>query len=226
MDRTAPATLKCTLMALAVIALMPACASAKKKAQCPVPDGVKCMGLADVYQRTENADHVSPVVEEKATRSRVDVRPAPAPAVTVQATPVTVTQPVGPRRPVAYQPVKYADAVQSGETLSVVVNAPNVQVQTASAPVAQQYAPPAAEPVRAEAKVMRILVSAWEDESGSLHMPGTIFTEIEPRRWNVGSPSRQDTGGYRLLEGLGDKAAKESQAPASSANAVANRPGS
>lgn len=225
MERHTPATLKCTLIALAIIAFMPACASAKKKSQCPVPDGVRCMALSDVYERTENADFVAPPSEEKPKRARVENPPAQAPVVQTQ--PVQVTQPTGPRRPVAYQPVKYADAVQSGETLSVVVKAPNVQVPVAAPrPAVQQYAPPSAEPVRADAKVMRILVSAWEDESGSLHMPGTIFTEIEPRRWNVGSPAHQESGGYRLLEGLGDKAAKESQAPASSANAVANRPGS
>lgn len=225
MERYTPNTMKCTLMALAIVALMPACASAKKKAQCPVPDGVKCMALSDVYQRTENADFVAPPSEEKPRRARVENPPAAAPVV--QPVQQPVAQPTGPRRPVAYQPVKYADVVPEGETLSVVVNAPNVQAPAASRPAVQkQYAPPSADPVRADAKVMRILVSAWEDESGSLHMPGTIFTEIEPRRWNVGSPAQQDAGGYRLLEGLGDKAAKESQAPASSANAVANRPGS
>lgn len=221
MERHIPRALKVTILAIAVAVLLPACASGKRKAQCPVPDGVKCMGLADVYRNTENADFVAPPDDRKRRRNNA---PAQTPAAVQQPAPNTPAA-SAPRRPVAYQPVTFAGAVQEGETLSVITQTTHAS-QPNQAVVQQQYAPPTADPVRAAAKVMRILVKAWEDESGSLHMPGTIFTEIEPRRWNVGSPTHHDTGGFRLLEGLGDKAAKESQASASGANAVANRPGS
>lgn len=222
MDRFSHISTKRSLLAMVLIALLPACATAKKKAQCPVPDGVRCMGLQEVYQRTESTDFVSPDSAAAKTASDAAVKPE----ATRTAAPAAAVQQTGPRRPVAYQPVKYADVVQSGETLSVVVNNPNAVVPPVNAtPMRQQYTPPSSEPVRAPAKVMRILVSAWEDESGSLHMPGNIFTEIEPRRWNVGTPAQSESGGFRLLEGLGDKAAKESQASAPSASAVSNRPG-
>ena len=42
------------------------------------------------------------------------------------------------------------------------------------------------QPIRSQAKVMRIWVGPFEDENGDLNAPGMVFTEIEPRRWNVG----------------------------------------
>lgn len=41
-------------------------------------------------------------------------------------------------------------------------------------------------PYRRPAVVMRIWIAPWEDDIGDLHMPGTIFTEVEGRRWQVG----------------------------------------
>ena len=41
-------------------------------------------------------------------------------------------------------------------------------------------------PVRSQAKVMRIWVAPYEDESGDLNAPGLAYTEIEGRKWNVG----------------------------------------
>ena len=48
------------------------------------------------------------------------------------------------------------------------------------------YASDGALPLRTPASVMRIWVNAWQDKDGNLHMPGPIFTEIEPRRWQIG----------------------------------------
>ena len=41
-------------------------------------------------------------------------------------------------------------------------------------------------PYRRPAVVMRIWIAPWEDNVGDLHMPGTVFTEVEGRRWQVG----------------------------------------
>jgi conjugal transfer pilus assembly protein TraV len=41
-------------------------------------------------------------------------------------------------------------------------------------------------PVRSQARVMRVWVAPYEDEEGDLNAPGLVYTEIEPRRWNVG----------------------------------------
>lgn len=41
--------------------------------------------------------------------------------------------------------------------------------------------------IRVPPTVMRIWVRPWEDKSGDLHMPGHVFTEIEPRKWLIGN---------------------------------------
>lgn len=46
-------------------------------------------------------------------------------------------------------------------------------------------------PIRTQAVVMRIAVDPWEDKNGDLFIPGFIYTEIEPRRWEIGTRNPQ-----------------------------------
>lgn len=48
-------------------------------------------------------------------------------------------------------------------------------------------------PIRTQAVVMRIAVDPWEDENGDLYVPGFIYTEIEPRRWEIGHRQQNAT---------------------------------
>jgi conjugal transfer pilus assembly protein TraV len=41
-------------------------------------------------------------------------------------------------------------------------------------------------PIRTQAQIMRIWIPPWEDDAGDLHADGFLYTEIEPRRWNLG----------------------------------------
>jgi len=41
-------------------------------------------------------------------------------------------------------------------------------------------------PLRTPSHVMRIRLNYWESDDGNLHVPGYVYTEIEPRRWQVG----------------------------------------
>jgi len=41
-------------------------------------------------------------------------------------------------------------------------------------------------PVRSAAQVMRIWIAPWVDKSDDLHVPGYLYTEVTPRKWNVG----------------------------------------
>lgn len=41
-------------------------------------------------------------------------------------------------------------------------------------------------PVRAEAKVMRIWIAPWVDKNDDLHLPSFLYTEVQPRKWNLG----------------------------------------
>jgi len=204
-----------TAVMLAAIT-MSGTAFARGKA-CPLPGGVQCASLPEVYARTNSQDSLSPDRE-----SPMVMAPVQKEAAVGEQQQSTSREQVAPSR-IAYRPMKHADVVANGDTLEVSMPEPRVQqipVSTANSVVVTNT-----EPVRAPAKVMRILVMGWEDESGSLHMPGTIFTEVAPKRWSVGEPIVSGAEGYTLLEGLGSTAAKDSQATASGASAPAALPG-
>jgi len=55
-------------------------------------------------------------------------------------------------------------------------------------------------PVRTPAKVMRIWVAPWEDQSGDLNTVGYIYTEIEPRKWVLGSKAYDSNVVLRPLQ--------------------------
>lgn len=57
-------------------------------------------------------------------------------------------------------------------------------------------------PVLMPAQVMRVWVNAYENEEGSLVYPGRIFTEVTPRRWNVGYSARQNIDSNRTMSPL------------------------
>jgi conjugal transfer pilus assembly protein TraV len=42
-------------------------------------------------------------------------------------------------------------------------------------------------PIRTRAKIMRIWVAPWENVNGDLHVSGMVFTELDQRRWNIGT---------------------------------------
>lgn len=54
-------------------------------------------------------------------------------------------------------------------------------------------------PIRSQAVVMRIAVDPWEDEKGDLYVPGFIYTEIEPRRWEIGARTNASSPTLRPL---------------------------
>lgn len=57
-------------------------------------------------------------------------------------------------------------------------------------------------PIRTQAVVMRIAIDPWEDENGDLHVPGFIYTEIEPRRWEIGARQSSQQPTLRPLGGI------------------------
>lgn len=48
--------------------------------------------------------------------------------------------------------------------------------------------------LRVPPTVMRIWIRPWEDKAGDFHMPGHVFTEIEPRRWLIGNRAVEAKG--------------------------------
>jgi hypothetical protein len=56
-----------------------------------------------------------------------------------------------------------------------------------AASAAQPGPSPTQVPSRAPAQIMRIWIAPWEDAAGNLHGASHVFTEINPRRWQMAS---------------------------------------
>ncbi|HHS8915293.1 type IV conjugative transfer system lipoprotein TraV [Escherichia coli] len=65
------------------------------------------------------------------------------------------------------------------------VSGPSVSGGAPYVPVPQPTANP--QPIRTPSQVMRVLVDPYESSDGDLNVPGYVYTEIEPRRWEVGA---------------------------------------
>lgn len=72
----------------------------------------------------------------------------------------------------------------SGRNTSSDWSHPNAQNShpMASAPISADPIP-----IRTRAKVMRIWFAPWESLNGDLHVSGMVFTELDQRRWNIGT---------------------------------------
>lgn len=68
-------------------------------------------------------------------------------------------------------------------------------------------------PIRSQATVMRIWVAPWENSSGDLIVPGFMYTEIEPRRWEIGVPAPRPTPSIRPLESRKTPPAQQGTSP-------------
>ena len=79
-------------------------------------------------------------------------------------------------------------------------------------------------PLRVPAQVMRVWIAPWEDTRGDLHAPGYVFTEIEPRRWTLGTPAAASPATIRPLQierrkGDGDTRKREAEPPSAAPKA-------
>lgn len=173
-----------------------------RKFACPLPNGVKCMNVEDVYSATNNANSLT---SDAVNSMQVSAPIPPLPPVPVVGQPVIT-------------PVRCCDPVKTnvtvvGDTLAVASPGPGMtgygqphttQVTTVSHIVATpvstgMVSAPRGNALREQAQVMRIYITPWEDETGDLHLGGYVLTEVEPRRWSVGvrAPSNSDT--FRLV---------------------------
>lgn len=62
---------------------------------------------------------------------------------------------------------------------------PSVSSGAVYVPVPKPTANP--QPIRTPSQVMRVLIDPYESADGDLNVPGYVYTEIEPRRWEVGA---------------------------------------
>jgi conjugal transfer pilus assembly protein TraV len=83
-------------------------------------------------------------------------------------------------------------------------------------------------PVMAGAQVMRIWVNAWQDNRGDLVYPSYVFTEVTPRRWNVGNSAARGISTKRvsplIIEQASDSTGTDSAASTTTAAAAPSLP--
>lgn len=200
-----------------------------KKFSCPMDKGVTCMSAEDVYEATNHVDYLVPQETGRRARARRSREvAAPTQTVYVQpAIPVAQPAPVVPVGGKAVptpdrccDPVATAVSVR-GDTLAVSSPIVTSQPAAAAAATAQAVSSSVAstspsvvlpggggqtvlrttnnEAFRSPAQVMRILIHPWVDDAGDLNMGGYVLTEIEPRRWSVGTNVDATDQGFRLL---------------------------
>lgn len=128
----------------------------------------------------------------KGRKARAATAPSPAVAVDAQASAPGVV--AGPTQSGIYEPRnharQYPNAYQQarlveGEQRMGMPSGELGQLQQFSH-VPNNIAP---EPlaVLEPAQTMRILINAYTDQGGDLHMPGYVYVELKPRRWSVGT---------------------------------------
>jgi conjugal transfer pilus assembly protein TraV len=143
--------MKMSHLALIVSAslLLGACATGKTKFQCPVPNGVACKSVKDMYEVTDAAGE----------QGLVDAR----------------------------------NALHGSDGRSTKSRRGHARVETMDdgAHEVTLLDPGDPIPLRVAPRVLRVLITPWEDAGGDLHAGGYVFTEIESRRWSMAPPAQK-----------------------------------
>lgn len=136
------------------------------------PQGVRCAGVRDVYDLTQNTDRVSATAArplgdnpERTERARREQEQRDQEAGVASA-PTTPTTPAGPAA---------GGGAGAGDG--------SVQASAAGRPQVDRPTP-----VRTPAQVMRVWIAPWEDNRGVLHVGGYHFMEVIARRWTLAGP--------------------------------------
>lgn len=160
-----------------------------------VPDGVRCLGVHDVYRLTDGDDYKEQIhrVAVEATGTEVKGRSSLLGKFKGKKT----GQPrVGPKtmntKPTDKPEPEENDGSETVEveTRREIRYTPTVVTREVRAPI----------PVRVPARIMRVLISPWESEDDALHVPGYVYLEIEKRKWTIGDRAKASTTTLRPLQ--------------------------
>lgn len=145
-----------------------ACTPYNTEFTCPLNEGgIACTSARQVYELTDAA----------------------APAVTAP-----VSLPVNPAGGAETPPPAATSAGDDSEPISPGATAASAAAGPATGggvwPVAvtsSAYGPAALLPLRTPAQVIRVWIAPWEDSGGNLILSGYVYSEVAPRRWQVGN---------------------------------------
>ncbi|MGP9551950.1 MULTISPECIES: type IV conjugative transfer system lipoprotein TraV [Halomonas] len=133
-------------------------------------DGLGCMSVRDVYAATNDSAFDTAALDSAHAVAQESRQRAPA-------------RPKSPRE-------HFARHGSSADALPAIDALPDSHgIDPLDVP--QNYVAPRLPdqpvPVRTPAQVMRVWVAPWENTSGDLVTTGYLYTEIEPRRWVLGT---------------------------------------
>lgn len=173
--------------ALSIMTTLTGCVSAigQEDFTCPnLKKGGVCGGPRDVYELTNNRVSLENLTNEELQAHRENAsRQASGPqgavqyvgdegdVVTYKARGNTQQSPGNYQTPEVTPQTRFD--VEKGDQFN---RWPNAEEPLAPEPLA----------VLEPAKVMRVLIAAYTDATGYLHMPGYTFVEVTPRRWSYG----------------------------------------
>lgn len=141
-----------------------ACTPYNSEFTCPLNEGgIACASARQVYELTNAA---APAASAPVSPTTAEATPPPAAAFAgVDSEPIS---PGATAAPAAAGPAT------AGGVWPVAV--------TSSA-----YGPAALLPLRTPAQVIRVWIAPWEDSGGNLILSGYVYSEVAPRRWQVGN---------------------------------------
>lgn len=146
----------------------------KEEYACPgMPNGVVCHSASEVYEMTNNGNVPLPMRRDESSETEA-AHPAEMDVGEEEGT----------------EPRPAVNSTAKSEASNRTIYSPSPE----TAQVAREYIAPNLGrypiPIRTPAKVMRIWIAPFEDQTGDLVMPGFVYTEIEPRRWVIGEEGR------------------------------------
>jgi conjugal transfer pilus assembly protein TraV len=143
------------ILVVAMCAVLGACAMGKSKFQCPVPNGVSCKSVKEMYVVTDAAGE----------QGLEDAR----------------------------------NALQGREREKHKHRGDSPEISTSEGHTVSILDPGDPLPLRVPPRVLRVLITPWEDANGDLHAGGYVFTEIESRRWSMASaPAKSARSAFPL----------------------------
>ncbi|MBT42540.1 MAG: type IV conjugative transfer system protein TraV [Idiomarina sp.] len=175
--------------AFSVMTTLTGCVSAigQEDFTCPnLKKGGVCGGPRDVYELTNNRVSLENLTDEELAAHRENSsRQASGPQGSVQ-----YVEDDGSDNVVTYKPrdntQQSPNNYQRPETMPQTRFNSGESDQFSKWPNAEEPLAPEPLAVLEPAKVMRVLIAAYTDATGYLHMPGYTFVEVTPRRWSYG----------------------------------------
>jgi len=160
-----------------------------------LPEGVRCLGVHDVYALTDGDDYEEKIdrVSKEAIEQRKRNKNSFLSKIRGKATHKGASK--GRRAAKAKLPGEGSEPsadeeVAQEKEAKKIEYVPTVITKEVRAPI----------PVRQPAKIMRVMITPWESDDDALHVPGYVYIEVEKRKWTIGERAKVTQGRLTPLQ--------------------------